>query len=306
MKTFCDLLKEKGCEENLFAVLGSLKDAAKAITEKIRTADTGKAGSSNVYGEEQLALDVLADKLIQEECGKNPAIGLLASEELPDEIKIGDGEFAVAYDPLDGSSLVDVNLAVGTIYSVYKLGENEGRKSFVGVKGDDMLASMIVVYGPRTTILLALKDADGVCELTLKEGKFVLTNDDVKVGEGKMFSPGNLRAASELPKYVELMDYWMKEQYTLRYSGGMVPDINQILLKGKGIFSYPPYSKHPNGKLRLLFECAPMSLLMEKAGGASSDGKMRILEKTLEELEQRTPIYIGSKDEVNRCLEYLS
>ena len=97
----------------------------------------------------------------------------------------------------------------------------------------------------------------------------------------------------------------MKEQYTLRYSGGMVPDINQILLKGKGIFSYPGYGDVPDGKLRLLFECAPMSLLMEQAGGASTDGKVRILEKTVEKLNQRTPIFIGSKEEVKRCEEYL-
>jgi fructose-1,6-bisphosphatase len=117
-----------------------------------------------------------------------------------------------------------------------------------------------------------------------------------------MFAPGNLRACSERKEYMDLMNFWCMEKYTLRYSGGMVPDINQILLKGKGIFSYPGYSEAPNGKLRLLFECAPMSYLMEQAGGAGSDGKIRILEKKVENIDQRTPIFIGSKAEVDRCV----
>jgi fructose-1,6-bisphosphatase I len=106
--------------------------------------------------------------------------------------------------------------------------------------------------------------------------------------------------------YLELVNYWIKEKYTLRYSGGMVPDINHILLKGKGVFAYPGHKDELNGKLRLLFECAPMALIMEQAGGAARDGKMRILEKNLESLEQRTPIFIGSKEEVSRCCDALN
>jgi len=298
MKTFCDYLKDSGVNEELFTVLCSLKDAIKKISVAIKTSSTGKAGSQNIYGEEQLALDVLSDKIIQDVLKENSLVGLIASEELPNEVKISDGEYAVCYDPLDGSSLVNVNLAVGSIFGIYKTG------TFIGVSGGDQLASMIAVYGPRTTIVLTVRD--GVKEFVLNaENKFVLSNENVVVGEGKMFAPGNLRAASERQDYLDLMNFWCKEQYTLRYSGGMVPDINQILLKGKGIFSYPGYSEAPNGKLRLLFECAPMSLLMEQAGGASSDGKTRILDKKIEKLDQRTPIYIGSKGEVLRCCEQI-
>jgi sedoheptulose-bisphosphatase len=301
MKTFCKFLEEKGVSEDLKSVLCTLKDSVRVISERIRTAETCKAGTNNEYGEEQMKLDVLADQLIQKECEKNPAIGLLASEEQPDEIKVGEGKFAVAYDPLDGSSLIDVNLAVGTIFAVYKAA------SFIGVKGDDQEAAMISVYGPRTTIVLALKEGEGVYEFTLGEdGRFCLTNEDVKVGEGKMFAPGNLRACSENLKYLDLVTFWTRSEYTLRYSGGMVPDINHILLKGKGIFSFPAHSKYPEGKLRLLFECAPTALLMEKAGGAATDGWKRILEKEVEKLEQRTPIFIGSKEEVDRCEKYLN
>ena len=316
MQTFDKFLQGKVNDEDLAGVLVTLSKAVKQISNQIRTAKTCAAGTENVYGEQQLALDVLSDQLIQDECRQNERIGLLASEELPDELRIGDGEFAVAYDPLDGSSLVDVNLAVGSIFGVYR------GQTFIGVKGDDQLSSMIAVYGPRTTIVLAVAGGEGaagaedtgvaatagasaVNEFTLVDGEFCLSKEGIKVGEGKMFAPGNLRACAERQDYLELTNFWMKAGYTLRYSGGMVPDVNQILLKGKGIFSYPPHSKYPEGKLRLLFECAPMAFLMEKAGGAATDGKVRILEKPLVKLDQRTPIYIGSREEVKRCEDYL-
>ena len=138
------------------------------------------------------------------------------------------------------------------------------------------------------------------------DGEFVLNGEDLEVEEGKMFAPGNLRACKSNEKYMELVNYWIKEQYTLRYSGGMVPDINQIILKGKGIFAYPGYDEAPEGKLRLLYECAPVALLMEEAGGAASDGKGRILDKELKEIAQRSPIFVGSKEEVQRCEKYLA
>ncbi|MFA5948585.1 MAG: class 1 fructose-bisphosphatase [Candidatus Gracilibacteria bacterium] len=297
MNTFCDILKPK-TDSELFSVLESIKDASKEVSKAVRSSDVGYAGTKNIYGEEQLKLDVSTSKIIQEHMNKNPLVGLIASEELDNEMKIGDGEFAVCYDPLDGSSLVDVNLAVGSIFGIYKT------KSFLGVTGRQQVASLIVVYGPKTTMVITVKN--GVNEFVLNnENKFVLSRENLKVSEGKMFAPGNLRAAIERKDYMDLVNFWCKEQYTLRYSGGMVPDINQILLKGKGIFAYPGYSEVPNGKLRLLFECAPMSLLMEQAGGDSSDGKISILDKKLESLDQRTPIYIGSKEEVKRCCEML-
>lgn len=299
MKSFCDYLKEMEVSDELFGVLGSLKDVVKLVAQVVKTAETGKAGSQNIYGEEQLALDVLSDNLITDALKENPYVGLVASEELPDEERVGDGEYAVCYDPLDGSSLVDVNLAVGSIFGIYKT------STFLGVKGSEMLASMIAVYGPRTTIVLTVKK--GVVEFLLgDDNRFIVSNENLKVGPGKMFAPGNLRACAYREDYLKLTNYWIKNEYKLRYSGGMVPDINQILLKGKGIFSYPGYGDQPDGKLRLLFECAPMSLLMEQAGGAASDGKIEILEKRIERLDQRTPIFVGSKEEVARCEDFLA
>ncbi len=295
--TFTDYLDQMGIDLELKSVLISIKEAVKKIAKVVATAEGGKAGTKNVYGEEQLALDVLSDRIFMESLKENPHIGLIASEEQDTEKKIGEGAYGVAYDPLDGSSLVDVNLSVGTIFGIYKT------NTFIGRKGDEMLAAGFALYGPRTTLMLGYKDR--VMEFVLQDNKFFLSRKDLKVGSGKMFAPGNLRATLSRPDYINLMLYWMKEQYTLRYSGGMVPDINQILIKGKGIFAYPGYPEKPDGKLRLLFECAPMSYLMERADGASSDGKMRILDKVVTKVDQRTPILIGSKEEVARACDFL-
>ncbi len=298
METLVDYLRDLQVDEQLTAVLHDLAEGIKEISRVVKYADTGKVGTTNAYGEEQVAMDVLSDEILVGLMRENQFVGLVASEEQDGEIEVEGGDFAVCFDPLDGSSLVDVNLAVGTIVGIYRA------DSFVGLTGDEQLASLVAVYGPRTTILLTVRR--GVVEFTLdEEGNFVITNDALKVGEGKMFAPGNLRATKYRKDYLELVNYWMENQYTLRYSGGMVPDVNQIILKGKGIFVYPGYEDQPNGKLRLLVECAPIALLMEEAGGAATDGRMRILEKKIEDIEQRTPIIVGSKEEVARCEEYL-
>lgn len=298
MKNLKEYLDGSGISEELVSVILTLASSIARISTAVGTSDTGKAGSTNVFGEEQLALDVLSDKVLIEGLKTNSAIGIYASEEQVNEVKLSEGKYAVAADPLDGSSLVDTNLAVGTIIGIYET------NTFIGRIGDEQVASMIAVYGPRTTIVLTVKK--GVQEFSLqKSGEFVMSRENIKVGEGKMFAPGNLRACSVREDYFALVSYWCKEQYTLRYSGGMVPDVNQILIKGKGIFTFPGYGDTPNGKLRLLYECAPISLLMEQAGGAGSDGKMRLLEKKIESLDQRTPIFVGSREEVKRCEEFL-
>ncbi len=299
MKTLKDYLNENVREESLKSVLISLENAIKGISVSVKTTSTGKAGTSNVYGEEQIALDVVSDDILTKELSENKYVAVIASEEKEDEeILHENGQYACCYDPLDGSSLFDVNLTVGTIIGVY------GSKTFLGVKGDEQVAAIVAVYGPRTVIVLTVRM--GTVEFTLKDGEFVMTNEKLTVDEGEMFAPGNLRACSSNEKYFELVKYWIKNEYKLRYSGGMVPDIYQILVKGKGIFSYPGYPEAPEGKLRLLFECAPMALLLEEAGGAASDGKERILEKEVEALAQRSPIFIGSKGEVLRCEEYMN
>ncbi|MBI2453330.1 fructose-1,6-bisphosphatase [Candidatus Peregrinibacteria bacterium] len=288
-------------DEELKKVVLAFANAGKRISEAIQTAPCGKTGTKNIYGEEQLALDIIADRIVQEEMKSSQAVGLLASEELDKELFIDKNfPYAVCFDPLDGSSLFDANLSVGTIFGIYR------SDHFIGLTGDDQVASGFFLYGPKTTMMLTLRD--GVREFLLdqKSGIFHLSNDALKVSEeGKMFAPGNLRATKFRQDYVDLMNFWMREQYTLRYSGGMVADINQILIKGKGIFTYPSYEEALDGKLRLLVECNPMALLMEQACGYAQDGVNRILEKEIISLSQRTPIYIGSKREVERVVEFL-
>jgi sedoheptulose-bisphosphatase len=124
-------------------------------------------------------------------------------------------------------------------------------------------------------------------------------------GTKKYFAPGNLRAAQERSDYNELVQWYMKEQYTLRYSGGMVPDINHMLKKGSGVFMYPGMPSAPDGKLRLLYECGPMAYLMEQAGGVSSNGERSILDILIHTLTQKTPVFLGTKGEVEKCVNAL-
>lgn len=307
---FSQYLDQKGLSEDLASVLVSLTNAVKKISKAFASAnhsETGKAGTENVYGEQQLKLDLYADKVLSAAMEENRYVGLVASEEQEVEKSVGDGEFAVCFDPLDGSSLADVNLSVGTIIGVYK------RSTFIGAKGDDQVAAMMAVYGPRTTIMVTFRQ--GVAEFLLNfsldssldfAGEFVLNKENFQIDEGKLFAPGNLKICSERKDYLELVNYWILNGYKLRYSGGMVPDINQIIIKGNGIFTYPGYSKEPDGKLRLLMECAPLALIVEQAGGVASDGKMRILDKQAKVLTQQSQILIGSKGEVERCISYLN
>lgn len=299
MKTLLDYLKDSGVDESLSHILGSLADCVKKIAQSMDVSYEGKAGTQNVFGEEQLALDIVANDIVVEEMEQNKHVGIIASEEMEEEKRVGEGEYGVCFDPLDGSSLVDVNLSVGSIFGIYKT------KTFFGVKGDDQLASVIAVYGPRVTLLLTVRH--GVCEFLLRsDGEFVLVKEGLQVGPGKMFAPGNLRACSKRKDYLKLLDFWAENDYTLRYSGGMVPDVAQIMLKGKGVFTYPGYVEQPDGKLRLLYECAPMALLMEECGGMATDGNVRILQKEVESLSQKTPILLGSSEEVKRASEYLA
>lgn len=294
-----EYLESAGCDAGLVSVILDLAECGKEIMHVIRTTETGKVeATENSSGEVQMALDVQSNDILTKALEANEHVSVVGSEELEDLPAFRESGYAVVYDPLDGSSLLDVNLAVGTIVGIYEGTELLGRK------GDDQVASLIFVYGPRLTMMLTVRK--GTHEFRLEDGRLVRTQADIQLdSDKKMFSPGNLRAAAHHEGYRNLVNYWLDNEYKLRYSGGMVPDINQILLKGCGSFIYPGYSEQPNGKLRLLFECAPMALLVEQAGGAASDGNIRILDKTIDEIHQRTPILIGAKVDVERAVEYL-
>ena len=309
---FTEYLQQQKVEKALQAVLKTVVDQLPKIAEAMRGGLEGSAGGSqNVFGEQQLKLDVFANDLLTKTLTADANVAMVASEELDDAIDgpAGDNGYSVAYDPLDGSSLVDVNLAVGTIVGIYK------GKGFIGRTGRDQVAALIAVYGPRLTFMITV--GGGVTEFIYDwSGRdFVVNVEDVKIAESKkMFAPGNLRACADasVKWYVDLMQHWLKNEYTLRYSGGMVPDVNQIFKKGGGVFTYPGYSEMPSGKLQILYECAPMAFLMEQAGGVAvgdvggSGRAGAILDLSIEKLDQRTPIFIGSKKEVELVQNYQS
>lgn len=289
-----DYLTKSKTEAELAAVILNLAQSAQQIAQLIRGQTGQKTGTKNSFGEEQLALDVQSDEIIFQELKKVPAVYAAASEETAEEILLNEkGKFIVGFDPLDGSSLVDVNLAVGTIFGIWH------SQTLLGEQGANLVAAGFVVYGPRTTLVLASRERPQ--EFTLQPtGIWELTKQDLQITTGKMFAPGNLRACAENSAYQELVNYWIQERYTLRYSGGMVPDVNQILLKGYGVFTYPQPAK-----LRLVFECAPLAKIVEAAGGLSSNGQQSILQLSIKALDQRVPVCLGSAPEVERFAKYL-
>lgn len=301
-----DLLISKGASHELAELLVELGRAIEEISRAIIHQSTAKAGSQNVYGEEQIAMDVAADEIMTRYLKTNPYVAAYCSEEQDglQEATQG-GVYSVFHDPLDGSSLFDVNFSVGTIIGIYKGAEVLGRTP------REQVAALYAIYGSRTTVMLSV--GQGVMEFLLTAEGWEAVTEEVAVasgesaGKGKAyFAPGNLRATAERQDYFELVTWYIKEKYTLRYSGGMVPDINHILKKGSGIFMYPGMPSAPDGKLRLMYECGPMAYLMEQAGGASSDGRGSILDVRIESLTQKTPVFLGTPEEVLRATEALS
>lgn len=301
MQSFNHFLREKGVENDVRSLLYHIARSVKYINFAIRAGNTGAAGSQNAFGENQLALDVLSDEIIAAELEKSELASMIASEEKskPECFEAPRGNFFVAYDPLDGSSLVNANLAIGSIFGIWEKSE----EVLGSPVGQGMIASCYAVYGPRITFAIAIA-GKGLHEFELNDvGEFILKRENITVAEdSKYFAPGNLRCCNECPGYKAWLDQCVASGKTLRYSGGMVPDIHHLFAKGNGIFAYPRDEKHKTGKLRLLFECAPFSLAMVEAGGMSRDQEgQKILELPVEDYHQNTPIFIGSKNAVEEA-----
>lgn len=286
------------CTRGVFA-------ACKEIAYKIRTASCDKMACFNDFGDEQLAIDVLADKIIFDNLEASGVVATASSEEVPVEKAITPGgKFSVAFDPLDGSSIIDTNFSVGTIFGVWA-----GDK-FVGKSGHDIVCAGLAVYGPRTTVTLAIDGVEGAHEFLLiddfsaKHGSWIHTAVFTTVNEGKLFAPGNMRAAQDNPGYAKLLDHYFEEKYQLRYTGGMVPDVNQILVKGKGVFCNPASPK-AQAKLRVLYEVLPIGYVIEKAGGKSSNGEGSVLDIVIGSTEDKSQVCYGSAGEVTRFEDFV-
>lgn len=305
---------------DLSAILRDIGIACKIINKQVLKAGLvdilGAHGATNVQGEEQMKLDVFADNTMIKMLTSSTECAGVASEENDSFISFDDeysvnSKYVVLFDPLDGSSNIDVNASIGTIFSIYRrvseLGKPCTEADFLQ-PGNALMAAGYVIYGSST--MLVYGTGLGVNGFTLEPsiGEFCLSHPNMKCPErGKIYSinQGNTNKYDDGMK--AFLDYCMEDNkeegrpYTHRYIGSMVADMHRTLIKG-GIFLYPADKKNANGKLRLQYECNPMSFLMEAAGGIATTGKERILDIQPVELHQRAPIFIGSKNMVEKAV----
>lgn len=277
-----------GCASDLRDLILRISEVSKTVRKGFVHHQT-VTNTKNIYGEQQVAMDKWADDIIVSDLRKSRMVRHLASEERSEiiEFKDASGDIGVTLDPLDGSSLIGTNLAVGTIIGIFR-----GR---VLSPGMEMCAAIYVLYGPLTTLTYTAKE--GVHEFVLNDdGNFVLQEENLQIAQGKIYSPGALRK-DYLPTHQKFIETLEREGYKLRYSGSFVADVNQILRKG-GVFAYPGFEGSARGKLRLLFEANPTGFIVDQAGGAASDGTTNILSILPESISERVPVYIGGKKEI--------
>ena len=308
----------------LSRLINSIRLAAKVVNHEVNKAGlvdiTGGAGDTNIQGEDQQKLDVYAnDKFIETLTNREIVCGI-ASEENDDFITItgqkndNKNKYVVMIDPLDGSSNIDVNVSVGTIFSIYRRVTEPGSpvtiKDFLQ-KGDNQVAAGYIVYGTSTMIVYTT--GHGVNGFTLNPaiGTYYLSHPNMQFPEdGNIYSvnEGNYvhfpQGVKDYIKYCQEETEDGTRPYTSRYIGSLVSDIHRNMIKG-GIYIYPETSKAPNGKLRLLYECNPMAYIAEQAGGRASDGFQRIMEIEPTELHQRVPFFCGSKNMITKAEEFM-
>jgi len=277
----------KGYAKDLAEVVLGIAEVSKDISRGFIT-HQGKTQSDNIYGEQQARMDVWADELFIKELGEAGLVRYLASEEQPEVMEFeSDTDLGISIDPLDGSSLLSVNLTVGTIVGIQRGG--------VLKPGNEMVGAMYVIYGPLTVLVYTL--GNGVHEFVLNaDGEFVLRKENLTIGSEKRLGQGAARN-TYLPFHEEFISRLEADGYKIRFSGSFVADVHQILHKG-GVFTYPGYQGSDRGKLRLLFECAPMGYIVNQAGGAVSDGYVDLLTIQPQSISELAPVYIGGKREI--------
>jgi fructose-1,6-bisphosphatase I len=305
----------------LSGILYDLALAAKMIANKVRSAGLadilGATDHSNVQGEVQQKLDVLANEIIIKAMDHGGRLCAMASEEEPGIIQIPEhfkcGKYVLLFDPLDGSSNIDVNVPVGTIFSVLRKitpGEH-GEMADMLQPGHKQVAAGYVIYGSST--MLVYTTGQGAHGFTLDPsiGEFLLSHPNIRIPDAGRYLSVN---DSYEPLWEEPVKQLMRryrgvegtrKPLNVRYVGSLVADFHRNLLGG-GIFAYPSNKKSPAGKLRLLYEASPLAFIVEQAGGVASDGVRRILDVQPTELHQRTPLYIGSRSDVELAVQTLA
>ncbi len=302
---------ERSAGHELGTVLTALAKACGEIARKVRLAGLsdvyGAYGAVNVQGEQQQKLDVYANEVLTQVLGELGSVAAIVSEEddAPVLFDRPGAKYVVLFDPLDGSSNIDVNVNVGTIFSVQAMASPTTQAAVLAAAlqpGTEQVAAGYVVYGP--SCVLVLTTGAGVSALTLDDdGAFVLTSEQMTMpAQGPYYSANEANAAGWPAVYREFLATMLTgrlggQAYSARYIGSLVADFHRTLLKG-GVFLYPPTDKAPKGKLRLLYEARPLAMIAEQAGGAAVNGAGRILALPAEGIHQRTPLIVGSKVEV--------
>lgn len=304
-------------------LLNELILAAKIISREVNKAGLvdvlGFTGETNVQGEEVFKLDEYANRVMIHRLERAGVLCAMASEENADLIEIPSafpvGEYILIFDPLDGSSNIEGNVSIGTIFSIYRRKSLEGKSvtmADVLQKGSDQVAAGYFVYGSST--MMVYTTGRGAYGFTLDPsvGEFLLSHPEIKIPEiGKIYSVNESywnhwdASTRQVVSYFKSPDNERGQPYNLRYIGSLVADFHRNLLSG-GIFMYPADNrdpKKPRGKLRLMCEAAPLAMIVEAAGGMATDGKMRILDIEPQELHQRVPLFIGSKKDVEKIIE---
>ncbi len=307
----------------LEVVARACKSISQAVNKGALGGVLGTAGSENVQGEVQKKLDIIANEVLIEANEWGGHLAAMASEEMDDIYAVPNrypqGEYLLLFDPLDGSSNIDVNVSIGTIFSVLKK-HNDDPKAIESVSANDFLqpgkqqvAAGYCVYGPQTTLVLTVGDGVAMFTLDREQGSFVLTQENVQIPpDTKEFAinMSNMRHWDEpVKRYIDECLQGKEgprgKDFNMRWIASMVADVHRILTRG-GVFMYPWDKREPNkpGKLRLMYEANPMSWLVEQAGGAATNGKQRILDLQPTQLHERVSVILGSKNEVDRVTSY--
>ena len=299
----------------LVSVASACKLIAKQVEQGALAGIIGSAGSGNVQGETQQKLDIISNDILLEACGKDITLAAMASEEMETIYPANDaGKFLLLFDPLDGSSNIDVNVSIGTIFSILKK-QHQGpasEKDFLQ-SGTAQVAAGYVVYGPQTTLVYTTGQGVHMFTLDHEAGEFLLIKENIQISsDTKEFAinMSNMRHWDQpVKRYVDEClagtEGAREKDFNMRWIASMVADVHRILCRG-GLFMYPWDKRDPKkpGKLRLMYEANPMSFLVEQAGGASINGQERIMSLPAEQLHQRVSVILGSKNEVDLLQKY--
>ncbi len=279
----------------------------------------GSAGEMNVQGEEQMKLDVFADQVITRMNSFTGRLAVMASEERRDPIHIpegyGTGKYVLVFDPLDGSSNIDVNATVGTVFAIYRRQSEKGPGTVDDClqRGRNMAAAGYIIYGSST--MMVYTTGQGVHGFTLDPslGEFLLSHPSIQIPEPPKYYSANHAYHKYRSEGIRRFTRWLqgmdeedeREPLSERYIGALVADFHRNLLEG-GVFYYPSDSRYPEGKLRLIYEANPLAFIAEQAGGRASDGQRRILDIKPEDLHQRTPLFIGNRELTEKAEAFIA